>query len=462
MLSFTYSGMLSHGPLRLEEPPASGYNVPDPIRKGFRMKKTSSGKARFLFLLLAVLVFLSGCAAQTGPGALSIVTLSPDAVTPLPETSPTPSPSPSPTPIPTPTPSPTPSPTPDPDEVLMNHIRSMPAEDRIGQLLMFGVSGTTEPSDTFRELISRCRVGNFILYGNNINRNDGTGGFSDASRLCEALTDALGSELPPLISVDVEGGNVFRFTWDPKTLSARELGLQDDEELAREQFLRIGQKLREYGLNVDLAPVLDVAERPMDTFLTSRIISSDTGITGRIGRAAIEGLREGGCLSTLKHFPGHGGTNDDSHKMTPVVRRSKEELYGYDLVPFREGVEAGADVVLVAHILYPALDEEHIASLSPAIMTDLLRGDMGFEGIILSDDFRMNGLTAHEELEKAAVDYILAGGDLILCGAVAETQEKIVKALWDAYDEGVLTDERINESVFRILKKKMLVSDWRP
>ncbi|MBQ7557235.1 MAG: hypothetical protein IJT00_04150 [Lachnospiraceae bacterium] len=426
------------------------------------MKQASSGKARVLFLLLSLFVFLGGCATPAGSDTLSIVTLSPDTGTPLPEPSPTPFLSPSPTPVPTPTASPSPSPTPNPDDVLMDYIRSMPAEDRIGQLLMFGVSGTTEPSDTFRELISRCRVGNFILYGNNINRNDGTGGFSDASRLCEALADALDSDLPPLVSVDVEGGNVFRFTWDPKILSARELGMQDDEDLAREQFLRIGKKLRAYGLNVDLAPVLDVAESPMDTFLTSRIISSDTGITSRIGRAAVEGLREGGCLSTLKHFPGHGGTNDDSHKVTPVVRRSREELYSYDLVPFREGVEAGADMVLVAHILYPALDEEHIASLSPAIMTDLLRKDMGFTGIILSDDFRMNGLTAHEPLEKAAVDYILAGGDIILCGAVSETQEKIVKALLNAYDEGILTDERINESVFRILKKKIAVSDWRP
>jgi len=262
--------------------------------------------------------------------------------------------------------------------------------------------------------------------------------------------------------LNVPFGTVFRFTWTPKTLSAKDLGEKNDPELTKEQFRRIGQALIETGINVDLAPVLDVAKQPMDTFLTSRIYSADEGITGSMGAAAIEGLHEGGCLSTLKHFPGHGGTNDDSHKGTPVVKRSREQLESYDLVPFRQGVEAGADLVLVAHIRYPALDAEHIATLSPAIMTDLLREDMGFTGIIMSDDFRMKGITEEESLENAAVDFLLAGGDLILCGSVKSSQETIMRALRAAYDDGRLTEARINESVFRILKKKMQVTEWRP
>jgi len=143
------------------------------------------------------------------------------------------------------------------------------------------------------------------------------------------------------------------------------------------------------------------------------------------------------------------------------VSKSAEELKNYDLIPFQMGIDAGADIVLVAHILFPNLDNEHIATLSSTIMTDLLRNEMGFTGIILSDDFRMSGLSSQEPIEKAAVDYILAGGDLILCGAVTETQEVIMESLYNAYNEGILTDERINESVFRILKKKTQVTDWR-
>ena len=213
---------------------------------------------------------------------------------------------------------------------------------------------------------------------------------------------------------------------------------------------------------MNLAPVLDVSEDPMRTFLTTRIISSDEAIVASIGVSIIEGLHDAGCLATAKHFPGHGGTRADSHATTPVIRRSAASLSSYDLVPFAAAIDAGVDVVLVAHILYPALDEAQIATLSPAIITDLLRGQLGFDGIVLSDDFRMGGLTGQCGVGEAAVRFLLAGGDLILCGPQHEAQREIMEALLAAASDGTLSQARIDESVARILKKKMQVTGWSP
>ena len=145
-----------------------------------------------------------------------------------------------------------------------------------------------------------------------------------------------------------------------------------------------------------------------------------------------------------------------------MIRRSAASLSSYDLVPFAAAIDAGVDVVLVAHILYPALDEAQIATLSPAIITDLLRGQLGFDGIVLSDDFRMGGLTGQCGVGEAAVRFLLAGGDLILCGPQHEAQREIMEALLAAASDGTLSQARIDESVARILKKKMQVSGWSP
>ena len=134
----------------------------------------------------------------------------------------------------------------------------------------------------------------------------------------------------------------------------------------------------------------------------------------------------------------------------------------YDIYPFAQAVAAGADGVMMAHISYPALDPDHIASQSEIIIRDLLRGELGFEGVVLADDFRMNGLRSQGSLEQAAVRFILAGGDLILCGANHSYQKAIIKGLTDAVADGTISQERLNESVTRVLTAKMKVTDWTP
>ena len=222
----------------------------------------------------------------------------------------------------------------------------------------------------------------------------------------------------------------------------------------------IGESMRELGVHQGLAPVLDVSKDPDSHFMGKRIISSDENTVSEIGAACVDGLHDAGVLSIVKHFPGHGSTNTDSHDATPVVTKSYDSLRSYDLVPFRNVLRYGADGVMVSHILFESIDSDHVASQSSIVIGDLLRGEYGFDGIVMSDDFRMAGLRNRVSLDKAAVRFLLAGGDLILCGANHEYQKKILTGIYNALQDGTLTEERINESVFRILSAKLSVTDW--
>ena len=410
--------------------------------------------------LLLIALLLAGCAAE--PDA-PIAAVSPAASSSPVRQTPSPVPTEPPTEAPTPEPTavPTPEPTRSPEERLRAYVDGMSDAEKIGQLCMFGFAGTEQISSEFKAILKEYRIGNVILYGQkNIVRTPSDGGFAQCRRLTDSVRRASESEIPLLIATDVEGGNVTRFRWKRSLLSAQSLGKKNDEDTAREQFRYIAEGLLDVGINVDLAPCLDVAKNPSETFLKKRIISSDSEVAGRIGTACIEGLHDGGCLSIVKHFPGHGATNADSHDKTPVVDKSLESLERYEIVPFAAGLSE-ADGVMVAHILYPAVDETHIASQSEIFITEILRGGLGFTGVVMSDDFRMAGLRKQISPKKGAVQFILAGGDLILCGANHTYQRQILEGLTEAVADGTISRERLNESIYRILTAKMKTG-WDP
>lgn len=370
-----------------------------------------------------------------------------------------------------PTPEATPDETPEPtatleippetaEEWVERYMTTMSTQEKLGQMVMFGFTGTSDVQNPYRDIWSNHSVGNVILYGTNIKSSNSDGGFDLAQDLIQQIGKRVGTYIPPLVSIDAEGGSVVRFRWSPQPVSARSLGRRRDADYAMQQFQKIGTKLMETGINLDLAPVLDVSENPMDTYLETRIISEDASITAAIGSAVIEGLHAGGCLSCAKHFPGHGGTNEDSHEVTPTVNKTLEQLQGYDLIPFESAIASGVDAIMIAHVLYPALDQTDIASVSRPIITDLLRGTMGFNGLVISDDFRMGGLTTRYEPGDGAVRFVLAGGDIVMCGANSDIQQAIVTALNTAADNGTLTLERINQSVKRILLAKVSLGTW--
>lgn len=421
----------------------------------YAMKRLAFGMLLFGFMLI-------GCQINTAPPVQKPNVIVEATAVPVVSSTPDPTEVPSPVPTETPTAEPTASPTPEPseEERLHAYIAGMSLEDRIGQLCMFGFSGTSKVSSEFAELMNTYHIGNVILYGQNIERGDKDGGFARCLRLTDSIRAASPIDIPLLISTDVEGGNVTRFHWGKSLSSARTLGSKYDTELAKEQFAYIGEGLLSAGINVDLAPVLDVTKEPGEHFLGKRIISSDAQAVADIGIACIEGLHEAGVLSVVKHYPGHGAANTDSHDKTPVVEKSIDSLRGYDFVPFRAAIQNGADGVMVAHILYTAIDDSNIATLSEILIQKQLREEYAYDGIVMCDDFRMAGLRKQASLDKAAVQFLLAGGDMILCGANHNYQKTILAGLYSAYENGILTDERINESVFRILTAKMRVTDW--
>ncbi|MCL2670634.1 MAG: hypothetical protein FWF10_01180 [Clostridiales bacterium] len=399
----------------------------------------------FICILLCLSFFLSAAMACGGaPGSVSVMGSGFATVVPTPKA--------------TPEPAPTPEPT--QEDWLWAYIDTLTTEEKLGQLCMFGFSGGDTISDTFVELLQTRHIGNVILFGTNIDRNAPDGGFALCKQLTEAIHETSLSDIPFLVSIDLEGGVVLRFTWPERPASAATLGEKDDPELARETFAFVGRGLVSAGINIDLAPVLDVAEDPSSTFMGRRIISSSAEVTANIGAACIQGLHEGGCLAVAKHFPGHGATPEDSHIVMPAVYRSLEEMRDYELIPFAACVQS-ADAVMTAHILYPEVDGD-IATVSKVWITDILRGELGFEGFVISDDFRMEGLSTEYSIETAAVQFILAGGDMILCGPRHELQTRIMDALCEAAADGRISTERLNESVFRILRAKMRVTDFDP
>jgi beta-N-acetylhexosaminidase len=277
----------------------------------------------------------------------------------------------------------------------------------------------------------------------------------DAAQL-KALTAALDSALPipPLIVCDEEGGSVSRLM---RTVGTTEIGAMfsyrfDGPDKARENARTMAGDLREFGFNGDLAPVADVWSNPDNPVIRTRAYSDDFAQAAELVAAAVEGFHEGGVLCTLKHFPGHGDTSEDTHYEAACVTKSLEDLREEELLPFRAGIEAGADMVMVGHLTVPALDEVP-APFSYAIVTELLRNELGFDGVVISDALQMDALGSWTSGE-AAVLAVRAGVDLRLCPS---DRTGTLEALEAAVEDGTISEGRIDESVLRILRMKLSI-----
>lgn len=377
---------------------------------------------------------------------------------------------PAPTSTPTPSPTPTPTPTPEPVDQIKERIAAMTDEELVGQMVMCGFTGSgkktatytneageqvtgqtsdlTKAPQEFKDLVSQYKVGNVILFGQN------TDTFEQTAALIADIKSANLTDIDLSFSIDVEGGSVRRFRWDPKIKSAQKLGQEDDPDATYEQFLRIGAKLQEIGITIDLAPVLDIADNPENTFLGNRMFGSDPEKAIPHIQAAVRGLQDGGILSFGKHFPGHGNTATDSHKQLPTLTPTLDELKNHELTMFSSAVEAGIDGMLVGHLSYPNVDPAHITSVSDIFITDILRQEMGFSGVIMSDDMRMSAIAGTVGIGEGAVQFIEAGGDLVLIGKSISKQREVFTSIYEALASGRLTRERLEESVYRILVMK--------
>jgi beta-N-acetylhexosaminidase len=309
--------------------------------------------------------------------------------------------------------------------------------------LLPGFAGTVLPS-WLRERLG-AGLGGVCLYAHNI---------SSPEQL-RALTDAIMTENPyAIIAIDEEGGDVTRLfaaTGAPFPGNAV-LGRLDDLETTRETAAAIGWSLREAGCTVNFAPCVDVNSRSDNPVIGVRSFSSDAERVARHGRAWVDGLQSTGVAASAKHFPGHGDTAQDSHVSLPVVNRSLDELRRRELLPFAAAVEAECRVIMTSHIMLPQLDSEHPATMSRVVLNDLLRGELGFSGVIVSDALDMAGASGSLGMAGAAVAALQAGCDLLCLGTEnTDTQlADIERAVSNAVAEGILTSDRVRDAMSRV------------
>ncbi|HEX5324735.1 MAG TPA: beta-N-acetylhexosaminidase [Capsulimonadaceae bacterium] len=336
----------------------------------------------------------------------------------------------------------------------------MDLKEKIGQMLVYGWQGETgEESRAInahaRALIEEFAVGGIILMGRNI----GPSSPAQVRALTEEFQDmARAWDLPSLlVGVDQEGGRVSRFK--PPHFqahpSAAQMGENGDTDQVYESMCALGSEMRGVGVNWVYAPILDINNNPANPVIGDRSYGDSPDLVSKMGVAAVRGLQEGaGTLACGKHFPGHGDTDIDSHLALPVVDVDRDRLKAMELVPFAAAIQAGIGSLMTSHILFPQVDPDLPATLSPIFLTELLRNEMGFGGVIITDCLEMKGVAAKWGSADAAVLAAIAGADMLLACHTYETQKEIHAALLDAVRTGLLSETRIDEANRRIRAAK--------
>jgi beta-N-acetylhexosaminidase len=319
---------------------------------------------------------------------------------------------------------------------------------RIGQLLIAGFDGHQIPQE-LRSLAREFSLGGIILFARNV---------ADPEQVAEVAFEAsrLVPDLPLWVSVDQEGGRVARlkspFTvWPPMAT----LGRSGDERLA-ERFARaLAFELKAVGITLDYAPVLDILTNPKNPVIGDRALAEKAEEVARLGTAIIRTLQAEGIAACGKHFPGHGDTSSDSHFELPLVEHPPDRLRQVEFVPFKAAIDAGVATMMTAHVLVPSLDDKRPATLSKRIVTDILRNELKYEGVIFSDDLEMKAVTSQYAVPAAAVMAIEAGCDgALVCSGDHQTQAAACEALVRAVEEDRLRMSRVDDALIRQQRAK--------
>ncbi len=322
----------------------------------------------------------------------------------------------------------------------------MTLEEKIGQLLVCGFDGL-KPSDEIKGLIKDYNIGGVILFSRNIKDP------AQTARLCNSLQEI--SKTPLFICVDQEGGKVSRLP-KPFTQFAGNaaIGKSNSVKLAYAFGEITAKELKAVGINANFAPVLDVNTNPDNPIINERAFSNNPNSVSRFGLAVIAGLQDNGVIACCKHFPGHGDTSLDSHHQMPVVEHSIERLNEIELLPFKHAAENDVAAIMTAHVLYKGLDEKYPATLSKKIIHDLLRKEMGFKGLVITDDLEMKAISDNYAIGEAAIGALSAGADIILVCKDHERQKEVRDAVLRAVKDNIITEKRIDESIERIMAVK--------
>ncbi|WP_026679058.1 beta-N-acetylhexosaminidase [Fictibacillus gelatini] len=328
-------------------------------------------------------------------------------------------------------------------------IAKMSLDEKIGQMIFAGIDGTTMNANT-KTLIDRYKVGGVILYKPNIQSTNQT--LALLNGLKKENSD---NKMPLFLGVDQEGGRVQRLPDDWKKIpSSGEIGKVNRPEFSYEIGTLLGKELKAIGFNLDFAPVLDINSNPNNPVIGDRSFGSDSKKVSHLGIETMKGIKGQNVIPVVKHFPGHGDTSVDSHIGLPKVTKNLDQLRKFELVPFKQSITKGADVVMVAHILLPKIDSSNPATFSKRMITDVLRKEMKFKGVVMTDDMTMGAITKHYSIGDAAVKSVNSGSDVILIGHDYNQVITVIKAIKSAVQKGTVPESKINSSVYKIISLK--------
>lgn len=323
-------------------------------------------------------------------------------------------------------------------------LNQMTLEEKIGQMMITGFHGTTA-NDDVNYMLNNYHFGGIILFDRNM----------ESKEQVKNLTTSLnaGRKIPLFFAIDEEGGKVARMK-DALTPppSQQEIGQSGDATLAYESAKNIAQELKNMGINLNFAPVADVGTQDTRSFSDNGDIVADF-----VANAAL-GYEKAGIFYCLKHFPGIGLWQVDSHQDISTITADRNTFEAIDLVPFKKIITENDNskfMVMVTHIKFTAFDAENSATLSPAIMTELLKNELGFKGVVITDDLDMGAVSKYHDEKSLSVQSVKAGADIILSCHDYEKQKKMYEGIFEAVKSGEISEERINDSVRRILKMKL-------
>jgi beta-N-acetylhexosaminidase len=340
----------------------------------------------------------------------------------------------------------------------MIDITQMTLEEKIGQLFLLAFSG--QRLDEARVLMEEHLVGACYISNDNVPTPEA------AIRLTETLQGYAAKtrlKIPLLLGVDQEGAWSVMTPGSAAGPGNMALGATDDPQAAYDMYKVFAEELLAVGLNAVYAPSADCNSNPHNSIIGMRSFGEPPELVAAMTAAAVRGAQENGLIATVKHFPGHGDTREDSHRGIPRVDRNAEELRKIDLYPFAKGIAAGAKMVMTSHILFPAFDAERPATLSPTILQGVLRGEMGFDGVIITDSMNMQAMKKNYAPDRAVIMAINAGVDLVMlaeehyshdAAQYLNQQRALITAVIRAAETGELPMARVDDAVTRVLKLK--------
>lgn len=342
-----------------------------------------------------------------------------------------------------------------PKDEILETISNMSLDEKIGQLVVSGFYGTSLDENILK-LIKEDKISGVILFNRNV--KDSNTLLSLNNSLKESNKN---NQLPLFISVDEEGGLVTRMPKDIKRLPTNKyIGSLNNKDLSYKVGEILGEQLSYFGFNMNFAPVLDINSNPNNPVIGDRSFGNNKDTVASLGTSTMKGIQSKNIISVVKHFPGHGDTSVDSHVNLPVVNYDINRLKSFEFVPFKTAIQNGADAVMVGHILLPKIDSKYPSSMSYEIVTNILRKDLGFNGLVVSDDMTMGAITKNYSIEEASIKAINAGVDLLLVCQKYENTENVLKALKEAALNGTISKERLDNALYNIIsiKKKYLLN----